>query len=277
MKRIILGFAAVAAGCVMAAAAERVEIDLWPDGAPLSNGMQGEDARAILYVFPADKPTGRMIIDCPGGAYQMLAMEHEGTDMAHWMNRQGITYAVLKYRMPNSHSTVPLDDTRRAISIAREKAGEWGVDTGKIGIMGASAGGHCAATLATMYGEERYRPDFQILFYPVITMTAGVTHQGSRDNLLGTGAGDDAVSEYSLENRVTSSTPPAFIMLSADDTIVPPANSLDYATALMKNGVPVSLHMYPTGGHGWGYGDWFKYKRQWTGELEKWIADLDRE
>ncbi|MDE6853746.1 MAG: alpha/beta hydrolase [Muribaculaceae bacterium] len=274
MRRIIFGMAA-AASFVTAVAAERLEIDLWPDGAPLSNGLQGDDDRAILYVFPAERPTGRMVIACPGGGYQRLAMGHEGFDMAEWMNRQGITYAVLKYRMPNTRSTVPLDDTRRAIGVAREKAAEWGVDTGKIGIMGASAGGHCAAMLATMYGDSLYRPDFQILFYPVISMT-DITHKGSRDSLLGADAGEEAVTQYSLENRVTTSTPPAFIMLSADDMIVSPANSLNYATSLMNCGVPVSLHMYPSGGHGWGFRDGFMYKRQWTGELEKWIADLDR-
>lgn len=193
--------------------------------------------------------------------------------MADWMNRQGITYAVLKYRMPNGHSTVPLEDSRRAISIAREKASEWGVNPNKIGIMGSSAGGHFAATLATMYGDEKYRPDFQILLYPVISMDS-ITHKGSRDNLLGKNASAADIEKYSLQNRVTSSTPPAFIALSADDGAVPPMNALGYAEALIRDKVPVSLHMYPVGGHGWGYKEAFKYKREWTAELEKWLAEI---
>lgn len=261
-----------------------IEIPLWPDGAPSSNGLEsveetGDNVRAskvsnpILYVFPARKPNGKMVIACPGGGYAHLAMAHEGFDMADWMNRQGITFAVLKYRMPNGHSEVPLDDARRAISIAREKASEWGVNPSKIGIMGSSAGGHLAASLSTLYGEDSARPDFQILLYPVISM-GDITHKGSRDNLLGKEASAEAVEHFTLANRVDSNSPRAFIALSADDKAVPPMNGIGYAEALIANNVPVTLHVYPSGGHGWGYRDSFKYKREWTAELEKFLSEL---
>lgn len=276
---LILSFAAM-----KAADPKMIEIPLWPDGAPTSNGLENKTevnknnrasdvSNPVLYVFPASKPNGKMVIACPGGGYARLAMDHEGLDMTDWMNRQGITYAVLKYRMPNGHSTVPLEDSKKAISIAREKASEWGVDPAKIGIMGSSAGGHFAATLATMFGDPQYRPDFQILLYPVISMDS-ITHKGSRDNLLGKEAGAAYIEKYSLQNRVGPDTPKAFIALSADDGAVPPLNSLRYAEALIGNKVPVSLHIYPTGGHGWGYKEAFKYKREWTAELEKWLSEL---
>ena len=139
--------------------------------------------------------------------------------------------------------------------------------------MGASAGGHLAASLATLYTSEETRPAFQILFYPVITMTEGITHQGSRENLLGKNPSDEDVMKYSLENQVNAQTPQAFIMLSADDDTVPAENSIAYSRALIASKVPVAMYMYPTGGHGWGYRDDFKYKRQWTGELEKWLRE----
>lgn len=262
-----------------------VEIALWPSGAPSSNGLEsvGESAGSgrvsnvsdpVLYVFPASEPNGKMVIACPGGAYALLSMDHEGRDMAQWMNAQGVTYAVLKYRMPNGHSEVPLDDARRAIAIARERSGEWGVDADKIGVMGFSAGGHLAASLATLHGgDARWRPDFQILLYPVISM-GEFTHRGSRRNLLGENATDQECEYFSLSNRVDAMTPKAFIALSSDDAGVSPMNSLMYAEALIANKVPVSLHVYPSGGHGWGYADSFDYKRQWTAELEKFLSEI---
>lgn len=257
-------------------------IKLWPNGAPNSNGITTTEKEVSpnrisdvtdpeLIVFPASKPNGQAIIACPGGGYGRLAMDHEGLDMAQWFNSQGITYAVLKYRMPNGNNEVPLSDAHQAIKIMRAHEGEWKFN--KLGIMGSSAGGHLASTAATHFTKET-RPDFQILFYPVISMDPALTHMGSHDNLLGKSPKTETEKYFSNELQVTAQTPPAFIMHSSDDGAVPVANSVNYYMALVKNKVPASLHTYPVGGHGWGYKDSFTYKREWTGELEKWLREI---
>lgn len=263
-------------------AQQPIEISLWPNGMPNSNGLTGteedlEGGRVANVVNPSiavyrpEKSNGMAIIMCPGGGYARLAMGHEGHDMAAWFTTQGITYVVLKYRMPNGHYEVPLSDAEQAIRIVRQHAAEWNINPHRIGIMGASAGGHLAASLATLYSSQETRPDFQVLFYPVISMKEGVTHAGSRVNLIGEKPSAELEKKYSLEQQVNAQTPQAFIMLSSDDGAVPPANSLGYYEALLKNHVPATLHAYPIGGHGWGFRDNFTYKRQWTGELEKWL------
>ena len=260
-----------------------IEIQLWPNGAPNSNGIttpeqQIDESRVsdvtvpTLTIYRAAKPNGMAIVACPGGGYVRLATAHEGHDMAAWFNAQGITYAVLKYRMPNTHHDVPLSDALQAIRIMKQHADEWKFN--KVGIMGSSAGGHLASTAATHFTEDS-RPDFQILFYPVVSMI-NPTHQGSKDNLLGKTPSEEMLNLYSNERQVTPQTPPAFIMHSSDDKAVPVSNSVDYYTALVKNGVPASLHIYPIGGHGWGFRDNFIYKRQWTGELEKWLREINK-
>ena len=260
-----------------------IEIKVWPNGAPNSNGIttaekQIDESRVsdvtvpTLTIYRAAKPNGMAIVACPGGGYVRLATAHEGHDMAAWFNAQGITYAVLKYRMPNTHHDVPLSDALQAIRIMKQHAEEWGYN--KVGIMGASAGGHLASTAATHFTEDS-RPDFQILFYPVVSMV-NPTHQGSKDNLLGKTPSQEMLNLYSNEKQVTPQTPPAFIMHSSDDKAVPVSNSIDYYTALVKNGVSASLHIYPIGGHGWGFRDNFIYKRQWTGELEKWLREINK-
>lgn len=261
-----------------------VEQLLWPDGAPNTNGLTGteEDLQGgrvanvvnpSITVYRPAKPNGMAIIMCPGGGYARLAMNHEGHDMAAWFMAQGITYAVLKYRMPNEHYEVPLSDAEQAIRLMRKHAKEWNINPNRIGIMGASAGGHLAASLATLYGSDATRPDFQILFYPVISMLKGVTHGGSRRNLLGENPSTELEQKYSLERQVSPKTPQAFIMLSADDGAVPPINGIGYFLSLREQKVPATLHVYPTGGHGWGFRDNFTYKRQWTDELEKWLRE----
>lgn len=261
-----------------------VELLLWPDGAPNTNGLTGteEDLQGgrvanvvnpSITVYRPAKPNGMAIIMCPGGGYARLAMNHEGHDMAAWFMAQGITYAVLKYRMPNEHYEVPLSDAEQAIRLMRKHAKEWNINPNRIGIMGASAGGHLAASLATLYGSDATRPDFQILFYPVISMLKGVTHGGSRRNLLGENPSTELEQKYSLERQVSPKTPQAFIMLSADDGAVPPINGIGYFLSLREQKVSATLHVYPTGGHGWGFRDNFTYKRQWTDELEKWLRE----
>lgn len=269
---------------VLLSAQKPVEIPLWPDGAPNDNGLEGIvifDQQELapqptITVYPASRPNGMAIIMCPGGGYYGLATHHEGHDMAAWFNAQGITYVVLTYRMPNGHKEVPLTDAEQAIRLVRQHATEWSINPNRVGIMGASAGGHLAASLATLYTSEETRPDFQILFYPVITMDPAYTHMGSHDNLLGKNPSKELEQKYSNELQVTPETPQAFIMHSSDDGAVPVANSVNYYTALVKNGVSASLHTYPVGGHGWGFRDSFPYKRQWTGELEKWLREINK-
>lgn len=266
-------------------AQEPIVMNLWPDGAPNTNGLTGteEDLKGgrianvvnpSITVHRPAKPNGMAILMCPGGGYARLAMNHEGHDMAPWMNALGITYVVLKYRMPNGHNEVPLSDAEQAIRLIRQHTQEWGINPQCIGVMGASAGGHLAASLATLYTSEETRPDFQVLFYPVISMRPGITHAGSRTNLLGSEPTAALEEKYSLERRVNSRTPQAFLMLSADDKSVPPANSLGYFQALLEHNVPATMHIYPIGGHGWGFRDSFTYKRQWTEELEKWLREI---
>lgn len=282
MKTIF--FSILLSVATMLSAQNTFELPLWPAGAPNSNGLTGTEedleggrvANVItpsITVYKADKPNGVAIIMCPGGGYARLAMNHEGHDMAPWLNAQGITYIVLKYRMPNGHYEVPLSDAEQAIRLVRQHAKEWNIRPDRIGIMGASAGGHLAASLATLYSSNETRPDFQILFYPVISMVPGVTHGGSRQNLLGNKPSQELEDKYTLEKQVNERIPQAFIMLSADDGAVPPANGIHYFEALLQHQVPATLHVYPTGGHGWGFRDAFTYKRQWTGELEKWLRE----
>lgn len=282
MKTIF--FSILLSVATMLSAQNTFELPLWPAGAPNSNGLTGTEedleggrvANVItpsITVYKADKPNGVAIIMCPGGGYARLAMNHEGHDMAPWLNAQGITYIVLKYRMPNGHYEVPLSDAEQAIRLVRQHAKEWNIRPDRIGIMGASAGGHLAASLATLYSSNETRPDFQVLFYPVISMVPGVTHGGSRQNLLGNNPSQELEDKYTLEKQVNAHTPQTFIMLSADDGAVPPANGIHYFEALLQHQVPATLHVYPTGGHGWGFRDAFTYKRQWTGELEKWLRE----
>ena len=242
------------------------------DEKPVSKGWinGNEYTEATLTIYPAKKPNGQAIIACPGGGYAGVATTHEGHDMATWFNTQGITYAVLHYRMPYGKHEIPLSDAHQAIRYMRKNAEQFGFN--QLGIMGSSAGGHLASTAATHFDAET-RPDFQILFYPVVTMTE-YTHQGSKDNLLGKNPSEELVKLYSNELQVTEQTPPAFIMHSSDDTVVPVQNTLDYYLSLCKHGVPASVHFYPIGGHGWGYNESFPYKAQWKDEMEKWLREI---
>jgi len=260
----------------------KIVVDLWPNGAPNNNELTGEEkmigtecigniSNASMTVYPSSKPNSKAIIMCPGGAYICEAFKHEGHDMADWMNSIDITYIVLKYRLPNGHYDVPISDVHQAFILAREHCKEWNINPNKVGIMGASAGGHLAATGANMFTKET-RPDFQILLYPVITMDKSYTHQGSRECLLGKNPSDSLVKKYSMEKQVTDKTPRAFIVLCSDDDVVTPANSLNYCQSLINHKVPVSIHAYPKGGHGFGFRDSFQFKRQWTEELEKWLT-----
>ncbi len=278
MKRLLTVFMLLSS--IVAFSQSKVEMLLWDENPADTTAAKLAAIRAndftrdpALTVYIPKKPTGKAIIMCPGGGYGWEATGHEGHGMAEWFNRQGITYIVLKYRLPQGDCNLPLADAEQAVRLARANASDWGIDPSKVGIMGASAGGHLASTLATHYSSPETRPDFQVLFYPVITMDARYTHMGSRVNLLGENPDDEVVRKFSNELQVTPHTPKAFIMLSSDDNAVPVANGVNYYMALLSNNVRASLHAYPEGGHGWGYGDGFLYKGRWTDELEMWLRE----
>ncbi len=278
MKKI-LSFCLLAAS-LAATAQTKVEMLLWDKNPADTSAIKTAAIRSndftrdpAITVYVPKSPNGKAIVMCPGGGYGWQATGHEGHDMAEWFNRLGITYVVLKYRLPQGDHTLPLADAEQAMRLVRSHADEWGVNPSKVGIMGASAGGHLASTLATHYSSPETRPDFQVLFYPVITMDAAYTHMGSRVNLIGENPTKELEMKFSNELQVTADTPKAFIMLSSDDDAVPVANGVNYYTALLANKVRASLHAYPEGGHGWGYGEGFLYKSQWTAELEKWLRE----
>lgn len=274
MKSLLIASMITVAATLQAAEQKKVEILLWqPDSTGVHIDNKNLKSDPGITVYPAEHPNGIAVIMCPGGGYSHQAIAHEGHDMAQWYNAQGITYIVLKYRLPEGNPETPLADAARAVRLIRSQASRWGIDPQKIGIAGASAGGHLASTLATHYPDSLSRPDFQILFYPVVSMDLAKTHKGSHDKMLGKDASDELVALYSNERQVTSDTPQAFIMLSSNDKAVPPVNSLQYAQALIDHGVPVSLHIYPVGGHGWGFRDSFPYKSQWTSDLDKWLRE----
>lgn len=223
-----------------------------------------------LTVFVADKPNGLAVVACPGGAYRFLSGKSEGGDMAPWYNALGVSYAVLKYRLPNGgHYEATVADVHRAIILMRQHAAEWGIE--QVGIQGNSAGGHLASTAATHY-DRQTRPDFQVLFYPVITMDPRLTHKGTHDNLLGTRPTAALEWEYSNERHVTPDTPKAFIVHCADDKVVDQRNSIQYYEALNAAGVESEMLLLPNGGHGWGFFDTFPYKDVFCKALENWLG-----
>lgn len=234
-------------------------------------------SEAELYIFPADpaKATGQAVVICPGGGYVKLCIDYEGYQMAQWFAANGTTAAVLKYRMPNGHPEVPLEDVGLALRIMKGlEPGAEGYTSDKVGIVGSSAGGHLAASASTL---SVTKPDFAILFYPVITAEKGKGHQGSFNALLGDRRNAETDAWYSLQNRVTAQTPPTLLLLSDNDKVVPPISSMLYYNALKENGVKASMHIYPTGGHGWGIRDNFKYKKEWQQAALDWLKEVNED
>jgi len=264
-------------------------IKLWDDNPPTDNGITeletNEDGRIsnvskpeiILYLPKKEENRKIAVIICPGGGYSRLAMNHEGHQFAQWLQSQGITGIILKYRMPNKHKEVPLEDFHRAIEYVRSNAVEWDlVDENmntKVGVAGFSAGGHLAATASTHFSSNELRPDFSILFYPVITM-GQYTHEGSKQNLLGNTPSANDVLYYSNETRIDEQTPPAILLLSDDDTAVPSMNSIMYYKSLKENNIPATMYIFPEGGHGWGMRENFKYHNEMLSLLKSWLDKL---
>ena len=266
---------------IMASAQKGTEMNLWPDGPRTSNGDAEDMAKVTIFLPDEKKATGRAIVCCPGGGYTHLAMQHEGFDWAPFFNEQGIALIVLKYRMPHGDRFVPISDAEEAMKTVRRNAAAWHINPADVGIMGFSAGGHLASTIAT-HSTGDAAPNFQILFYPVITMDPGYTHKGSRDNFLGTfGEGKKDQKEmkkleadYSNDLQVNRTTSRAFLALSDDDKAVPAANGFNYYQQLYKHDVPASIHIYPTGGHGWGYRESFAFHYNVIFELKAWLESF---
>jgi len=276
-------------------------IKLWEDKVPgaISNGNSKQTTETSntwitfvaqptldVYPAPADKATGTGVVICPGGSYAGLAIGHEGAQVAKWFNSLGITAFVLKYRLPNSalmenKAIGPLQDGQQAIRIVRHRAKEWHINPNKIGIMGFSAGGHLASTVSTHFNENVYpssdstsvRPDFSILIYPVISMESGITHWGSRENLLGKDPSAEQLRKFSNELQVNAETPPAFLVHSMDDNAVPIQNSIAYVLSLQKFKIPCELHLYESGGHGYGMGRPAHSESTWPEACRKWLEE----
>jgi acetyl esterase/lipase len=247
-------------------------------------------SRPTLTPFFPEHPNGASLIVAAGGGYVREVMDHEGFETARWFAEHGVTAFYLKYRLPSDPHThaadVPLQDAQRAVRLVRSRAAEWRLDPVRVGIIGFSAGGHLAASLADHFGDvtraplDRVdslsaRPDYVLLLYPVISMHDGMAHAGSKRALLGEKPTPEAVAAYSTEDHVTATTPPTFVALAADDKSVSPDNAIAYHRALRSAGVRSELHVYTAGGHGFGIGRAVGHPcAGWTGLAYDWLAAL---
>lgn len=255
-----------------------------PEAVPANGNIGNISSLARIDLYFPKKPNGQLVVVCPGGGYSIVSSYNEGLYVAEWMLEQGITVCVVKYRMPNHNHKVPYADVENAFRYCRAHASEWGID--QIGVMGFSAGGHLAATASTLWTDEITRPDFSILIYPVITLTPGTTHHGTHKNLLGEKnmMKEKYLDRYSLDKQACRHTPPTFLALCSDDATVPAENSLRYYNKLIDCEVPVEMHIWPAGGHGWGFSsekfkgigkDKFAYAREdFYNSLSRWLKEL---
>ncbi|MCH2365537.1 MAG: alpha/beta hydrolase, partial [Planctomycetes bacterium] len=258
---------------------------LWPGGgAPGAGGKESADRPTLtVHLAKGRGATGCGVIVCPGGGYFMLADNHEGKQIAAWLNSFGVSAFVLRYRhAPRYHHPAPLQDAQRAIRLVRSRAKKWRVDPNRIGIIGFSAGGHLASSTGTHFDKgnaeakdpvdkESCRPDFMILGYPVISFTEPFTHVGSRNNFVG---GNPALAElFSNEKQVTAQTPPTFLLHTSEDRVVPPQNSIVFYMALLKAGVPAELHIYEKGPHGVGLAKKRPGISGWPASCQAWLGE----
>ena len=291
---------------IVAASAQEYKLLLWPSGNipnyKKTNEVEKRDSSGIVRISLVQQPmidvylpskqnaTGQALVVCPGGGYGILAYDWEGTDIAKWLNANGIAAIVLKYRLPNSKSNIdpklsPLLDAQRALRFVRANAEKWNIKKDKIGIMGFSAGGHLASTAGTHFDKGNpnatdsidrisSRPDFMILMYPVITMSQPYMHQGSRNNLISAMADSSTAKYYSNDLQVTGETPPTLLVHATDDKAVPVENTLSFYQALKNNGVPAEMHIYPYGGHGFSLAIGKGYLQTWTDRCMEWLRSL---
>jgi acetyl esterase/lipase len=260
---------------------------LYEGGAPGAAGDEAADRPKItVYLAPPAAATGAAVVICPGGGYRGLAADHEGRQIAEWLNSLGVSAFVLQYRLgPRYRHPAPLQDAQRALRVVRSRAKAWSVDPSRVGILGFSAGGHLASTAATHFDEgqagapdpierESARPDFAVLCYPVISLIDPVAHAGSRTHLLGDPPDPALVERLSNERQVTARTPPTFLWHTADDSAVPVENSILFFQALRKAGVPGELHVFPHGRHGLGLAPGDASVSQWPRLCARWMEGL---
>ncbi len=273
-------------------------VPLWTEEVPHFRDT-GEDeereSEQILWISNVQQPdlavylpakrnaTGIGVVICPGGGYQGLAYDWEGSDIAKWFNAKGIAAFVLKYRLPVSNSVLvkhetPLLDAQQAMRLVQAHADRWNVDESKIGIMGFSAGGHLASTAGTHFvmaeDADIVRPDFMILIYPVISMNHNFTHMGSREALLGQDPSPEMIALYSNENQITTATPPTLLIHSMDDQAVPVKNSLVFYEGLIEKDVQAEMHLYPEGGHGYSLALDDEHLSTWPDRMNEWLKQL---
>ncbi len=281
------------------------EYPLWENSIPgqiksdeVKEYTTGGKAEEIIRVHQVTEPTiktyfpskelanGAAVVICPGGGYRILAIDHEGYQIAEWLNSLGIAAFVLKYRLPDARimkdpSVGPLQDVQKALRTVRQNAQKWNIDPTQIGIMGFSAGGHLAASLASHYQANVYeeataisaRPDFSILIYPVISFDQTMTHSGSRENLIGKNPTEAQIAYFSNELQINKNTPPTLLIHSVDDEVVPVENSLAYLKQLKKYKVEAELHVFSDGGHGYGLGRGGTHSL-WSKNAENWLTQI---
>ena len=233
-----------------------------------------EDGKAQMVCFLPVTPSGKAIVGVPGGGYSVLSNGHEGYLASEWLNPQGISYFVVNYRLPNGDRTIPISDVEKGIRIVRDSAQAWGINPHDVGIMGFSAGGHLSSVIST-HADFDVRPDFSILFYPVISMDERVSHKWSCVNFLSEEGqkNPELVRDFSTQNAVRRHlTPPAIIISASDDRLVPfVTNGLEYYKVMRMAGNDCAMYVYPTGDHGFGFGPWFKYHKQMLEDLKAWL------
>ncbi len=260
-----------------------INIDLWQDGLPNSNGMESQgydDAKrnykpSISVYLPQNvsAPTKAVLV-LPGGGYTMLCLDYEGHEWAEFFLGNDIATIVVKYRLPYGHCEVPQSDVFEAIRLVRAHAAEWNIDPNNVGVMGFSAGGHLTSTVSTHWKDRSERPDFQICMYPLISADPSITILWCYEQFLGKNPSQEQLNLYSNELQVREDTPRAFIGLSDDDSLVSPLHSTKYYEALKKHHVSATLHIYATGEHGWGINENFRYHLEMLGDLRAWLRSF---
>jgi len=278
MRKVLL----IALWGTLVQAAPKVEL-LWPNGAPGALGSEESDRPSVTVYLPESNGANSGVVVCPGGGYGMLALDHEGKQIAEWLNARGVAAFILRYRLgPRYHHPIELGDAQRAIRLVRFHAGDYGVAADRIGIWGFSAGGHLASTAGTHFDKGNAdaaaaidrvssRPDFMILAYPVISLNTPYTHRGSLRNLPGDNPDPKLAASLSNETQVTAETPPTFVFHTSTDPVVPVENSVLFYLALRKAGVPAEMHIYERGQHGVGLAQSDPMLSTWPSRLADWM------